>query len=89
MLHACTLLVRVLLAVFALSLPARAGVREAAPEDGILCCTSVEPFLFQGNEVLGITGRAGIFKSESRGAVWRRSMEGQKALIPCKNWCRQ
>ncbi len=60
-----------------LALPTRAGgVREAAPEDGIVCCLGVEPFLFHSDEVLAITGRPGVFKSKSRGARWDRSMEG-------------
>jgi photosystem II stability/assembly factor-like uncharacterized protein len=53
-----------------------ASVREAGPEDGKLCCTSVEPLLFHGDQVLGITGRAGIFKSHNDGARWARSMQG-------------
>jgi photosystem II stability/assembly factor-like uncharacterized protein len=52
------------------------GVREAGPEDGILCCNGLENFLFHGDQVLVTTGRAGIFRSENRGAQWRRSMKG-------------
>jgi photosystem II stability/assembly factor-like uncharacterized protein len=51
-------------------------VKEAAPEDGILCCNGLVPFLFSGNQVLTTTGRAGIFRSPSRGEHWQRSMEG-------------
>lgn len=51
-------------------------VREAGPEDGTLCCGSRIPFLFDGDEVLAMTGRAGFFRSENRGARWERSMEG-------------
>src|SRR5947209_6228872 len=65
----------------ALCLTARADsddrrAREAGPEDGILCCTGVIPFLFHRNEVLTTTGRAGIFRSERRGERWQRSMKG-------------
>src|SRR2546427_12341218 len=50
--------------------------REAGPEDGILCCNGLIPFLFHGDEVLTTTGRAGIFRSESRGERWQRDMKG-------------
>src|SRR6266480_4085884 len=50
--------------------------REAGPEDGILCCSGVIPFLFYRDEVLTTTGRAGIFRSERRGQRWQRSMKG-------------
>src|SRR3989442_10639168 len=50
--------------------------REAGPEDGILCCNGVIPFLFHHDEVLTTTGRAGIFRSERRGQRWQRSMNG-------------
>jgi photosystem II stability/assembly factor-like uncharacterized protein len=67
----------------ALSLTARADsgdhrAREAGPEDGILCCSFVleDRFLFHGDRVLVTTGRAGIFRSEHRGAGWQRSMKG-------------
>jgi photosystem II stability/assembly factor-like uncharacterized protein len=50
--------------------------REAGPEDGILCCNGVIPFLFHHDEVLTTTGRAGIFRSERRGERWQRSMNG-------------
>jgi len=50
--------------------------REAGPEDGILCCSGVIPFLFHRDEVLTTTGRAGIFRSERRGERWQRSMKG-------------
>ncbi len=53
-----------------------ASVREAGPEDGKLCCSGVEPLLFHGDQLLGITGRAGIFKSHNEGARWARSMQG-------------
>ena len=53
-----------------------ARVREAGPEDGILCCNGAVPFLFHRDEVLTTTGRAGIFRSENRGNLWQRSMEG-------------
>jgi photosystem II stability/assembly factor-like uncharacterized protein len=49
--------------------------RDVGPEDGILCCNGLIPFLFHGDEVLTTTGRAGIFRSKHRGAQWRRSME--------------
>jgi photosystem II stability/assembly factor-like uncharacterized protein len=54
----------------------RAIVREAGPEDGVLFGSGFEPFLLHGNQLLGMTGRAGIFKSKSRGAHWERSMVG-------------
>ena len=50
--------------------------REAGPEDGILCCNGVIPFLFHRDEVLTTTGRAGIFRSERHGEGWQRSMKG-------------
>ena len=50
--------------------------REAGPEDGILCCNGVVPFLFHRDAVLTTTGRAGIFRSERRGERWQRSMKG-------------
>jgi hypothetical protein len=53
-----------------------ASVREAGPEDSKLCCLGLEPFIFHGNQVLGVTGRPGIFKSTSHGATWDRSMKG-------------
>jgi photosystem II stability/assembly factor-like uncharacterized protein len=72
----------VLLAVlpFVLRWPARADsdvprVVEAGPEDGISCCTE-PPFLFDRDEVLVATGRAGYFRSEDRGEGWQRSMAG-------------
>jgi photosystem II stability/assembly factor-like uncharacterized protein len=49
---------------------------EAGPEDGILCCSGDELFVFHENQVLVTTGRAGIFRSENRGAGWSRSMDG-------------
>jgi hypothetical protein len=80
----CTLLLLVALLSFTESLPAHANgkeqsasVREAGPEDGKLCCSgNLEPLLFHGDEALGITGRAGIFKSLGHGAPWARSMQG-------------
>src|SRR5437867_914822 len=65
----------------ALCLTARADsddhrAREAGPEDGILCCNGLIPFLFDRDEVLTTTGRAGIFRSERRGERWQRSMKG-------------
>jgi photosystem II stability/assembly factor-like uncharacterized protein len=65
----------------ALCLTAHADVddqraREAGPEDGILCCNGIIPFLFQRDAVLTTTGRAGIFRSERRGERWQRSMSG-------------
>lgn len=53
-----------------------ARAREAGPEDGILCCNGATPFLFDRDEVLTTTGRAGIFRSENRGNLWQRSMSG-------------
>ena len=50
--------------------------REAGAEDGTLCCGGRMPFLFDGDEVLAMTGRPGFFRSENRGAGWERSMEG-------------
>jgi len=50
--------------------------REAGPEDGILCCNGLTPFLFHRDAVLTTTGRAGIFRSEQRGERWQRSMKG-------------
>lgn len=50
--------------------------QEAGPEDGKICCSGTEPFHFHGEEVLATTGRAGVFRSESRGAHWQRSMSG-------------
>jgi photosystem II stability/assembly factor-like uncharacterized protein len=62
---------------FALSTPASAGnAKEAGPEDGILCCNGLVPFLFSGEKVLTATGRAGIFRSDNRGERWKRSMDG-------------
>jgi photosystem II stability/assembly factor-like uncharacterized protein len=79
----CALLLLAALLNLPESLPAHANgkdqlasVREAGPEDSKLCCLGVEPFIFHGNQVLGITGRPGIFKSTSRGATWDRSMKG-------------
>jgi hypothetical protein len=67
-------------------LPAQAGgpskkaapipVREAAPEDAINCCIGDHLFLFNNDQVLTSTGRAGIFRSDNRGEVWQRSMNG-------------
>jgi photosystem II stability/assembly factor-like uncharacterized protein len=54
----------------------RATVRDVGPEDGILCCLGREPFLFDGDGVLAITGRAGVFRSTHRGQRWDRSMQG-------------
>jgi photosystem II stability/assembly factor-like uncharacterized protein len=65
-----------------------ASVREAGPEDGKLCCGGVGELLFHGDEVLGITGRAGIFKSVGHGAPWARSMQGlvaQNGVSPLVN----
>jgi photosystem II stability/assembly factor-like uncharacterized protein len=65
-----------------------ATVREAGPEDGELCCLGVEPLLFHGDQLLGITGRAGIFKSLGHGAPWTRSMKGlvaQNGVSPFVN----
>jgi photosystem II stability/assembly factor-like uncharacterized protein len=52
-----------------------ARVVEAGPEDALLCCNGVIPFLFHGEKVLTTTGRAGIFRSEDRGKRWERSMK--------------
>lgn len=65
----------------ALLMPSRvdagdAKAREAGPEDGITCCLGSQPFLFNRNDVLAITGRAGVFRSPNRGQLWQRSMEG-------------
>ena len=49
---------------------------EAGPEDGFLCCNGFSQFLFQENQVLAATGRAGIFRSNNRGESWYRSMDG-------------
>jgi photosystem II stability/assembly factor-like uncharacterized protein len=79
----CALLLLAALLNLSESLPAHANgedqlasVREAGPEDGKLCCSGLEPLLFHGDQVLGITGRAGIFKSHDDGARWARSMQG-------------
>ncbi|HEX7272062.1 MAG TPA: hypothetical protein VF420_07930 [Casimicrobiaceae bacterium] len=50
--------------------------KEAGPEDGILCCGGITPFVFQGDKVMVVTGRAGIFRSESHGQKWQRGMQG-------------
>jgi hypothetical protein len=50
--------------------------REAGPEDGSLCCSGLDRFLFYGDSVLVTTGRAGVFRSDHRGADWQRSMNG-------------
>jgi hypothetical protein len=79
----CALLVLAALLNLTDSLPAHANgkdqsasVREAGPEDGELCCGGVAELFLHGDEVLGITGRAGIFKSVGNGAPWERSMQG-------------
>src|SRR5450631_4317559 len=79
----CSLLLLATLLNLADSQPAHANgedplasVREAGPEDGKLCCLGAEPLLFHGDQLLGITGRAGIFKSHNDGARWARSMQG-------------
>ena len=36
----------------------------------------VLPFLFNRDQVLTTTGRAGIFRFDNRGERWQRSMEG-------------
>ncbi len=78
-----TTLVTGLAAVLSLALSLSASAedgdrrtREAGPEDGILCCSGLERFLFHGDKVLVTTGRAGIFRSEHRGEGWQRSMQG-------------
>lgn len=53
-----------------------AHVKEAAPEDGIPCCNTFVSFLFNRNQVLTSTGRAGVFRSDNRGERWQRSMDG-------------
>jgi photosystem II stability/assembly factor-like uncharacterized protein len=50
--------------------------KEAGPEDGILCCNGLVPFLFNDDKVMTVTGRAGVFRSDDRGGRWRRSMDG-------------
>ena len=79
----CSVLLLVALLNLTNSAPAHADgrdqtarVREAGPEDGKLCCIGVEPLLFHGDQLLGVTGRAGIFKSLGHGAPWVRSMQG-------------
>jgi hypothetical protein len=62
--------------------------REAGPEDGILCCNGVIPFLFRSDDVLTTTGRAGIFRSGHRGERWQHSMKGlvaQNGVSPFAN----
>jgi photosystem II stability/assembly factor-like uncharacterized protein len=91
----CALLLLAALLNLTESLPAHANgkdqlasVREAGPEDGVLCCEGAEPLLFHGDEALGITGRAGVFKSHSHGAQWERSMQGlvaQNGVAPIVN----
>jgi photosystem II stability/assembly factor-like uncharacterized protein len=51
-------------------------IREAGPLDGELCCLGAEPLVFDGDEAIAVTGRAGIFKSSDHGASWARSMTG-------------
>ena len=57
--------------------PARADkAKEAGPEDGVLCCNGLVRFLFDDDKVMTVTGRAGAFRSDDRGARWLRSMDG-------------
>jgi photosystem II stability/assembly factor-like uncharacterized protein len=79
----CALLLLAALLSLTDSLPAHANgkdqsasVREAGPEDGKLCCGGTAELFLHGDEVLSITGRAGIFKSIGNGAPWARSMQG-------------
>lgn len=51
-------------------------VREAGPEDAFNCCSGLVPYLFNNNQVLTSLGRAGIFRSDNRGEIWQRSMNG-------------
>ncbi len=52
---------------------AHAGAKEAGPEAGIL----FNSFLFRRpGEVLGNSGRGGVFTTNSRGERWQRSMRG-------------
>jgi len=51
-------------------------VVEAGPEDGISCCNGLTAFLFDGEDVLVTTGRAGIFRFDHRDQRWQRAMQG-------------
>ena len=81
---ACMLFACAFVMLFWICVPSRARadskheaeVIEAGPEDGILCCNGFNSFLFNGNKVLGVTGRAGVFQSEGRDEEWQRSMQG-------------
>jgi photosystem II stability/assembly factor-like uncharacterized protein len=80
---ACTLFACAFVMLFGICVSPRAGaradlgaqVREASPKDGILCCNGLVPFLFNRDQVLTTTGRAGIFRFDNRGERWQRSME--------------
>jgi photosystem II stability/assembly factor-like uncharacterized protein len=58
--------------------PAHAGgkAKEAGPEDGRICCDGFTSFFFADDQVLVITGRAGVFRSQHHGDKWERSMNG-------------
>ena len=68
-----------LFAIAGLVLPASARAQEAAdvtPEDGTFCCNGLNAFLFQGDDVVVVTGRAGVMRLDRQAGRWQRSMDG-------------
>ena len=49
---------------------------DVGPEDGVLCCNGLNAFLFQGDDILVVTGRAGVMRFDHRTGRWQRSMDG-------------